>query len=146
MATKFTVDLLSILAYFYESVSIIKPKSSRPANSEKYVVCVGFRFTRTNEDLHIITEQLLDILYEPLAEGNYVNNLMASTDHDIEKTVVSFNSIFMKKQTEVIASGQDYASRYIDTGCVDLECMNTYVREQLDRALAFHKEIAPQRV
>ena len=37
-----TVDLLYILASFYEKVSIVKPHTSRYANSEKYVVCKGF--------------------------------------------------------------------------------------------------------
>lgn len=37
-----TVDLLAILAAFYEQVYITKPQTSRYANSEKYVVCTGF--------------------------------------------------------------------------------------------------------
>jgi len=39
-----TVDLLYILSSFYERVSIVKPHTSRYANSEKYVVCKGFIF------------------------------------------------------------------------------------------------------
>ena len=37
-----TVDLLYLLASFYEKTHIIKPKTSRYANSEKYIVCTGF--------------------------------------------------------------------------------------------------------
>lgn len=37
-----TVDLLAIMASFYEHVYITKPQTSRYANSEKYVVCTGF--------------------------------------------------------------------------------------------------------
>ena len=37
-----TVDLLYILSSFYEKVYIVKPQTSRYANSEKYVVCKGF--------------------------------------------------------------------------------------------------------
>ena len=37
-----TVDLLYILSSFYEKVYIMKPQTSRYANSEKYVVCTGF--------------------------------------------------------------------------------------------------------
>ena len=39
-----TADILYILTAFYEKVHIIKPNTSRYANSEKYVVCTGFRF------------------------------------------------------------------------------------------------------
>ena len=34
-----SMDILYILAAFYENIHIIKPQTSRYANSEKYVVC-----------------------------------------------------------------------------------------------------------
>ena len=37
-----TVDILYILSAFYETVYITKPKTSRYANSEKYIVCKNF--------------------------------------------------------------------------------------------------------
>jgi hypothetical protein len=46
-----TVDLLYILSSFYERVYLIKPQTSRYANSEKYVVCRGFLFD-TNEHFY----------------------------------------------------------------------------------------------
>jgi len=39
-----SIDLLYILSSFYEKVYIIKPQTSRYANSEKYVICKGFLF------------------------------------------------------------------------------------------------------
>lgn len=39
-----SIDLLYILSSFYEKVYIMKPQTSRYANSEKYVVCKGFLF------------------------------------------------------------------------------------------------------
>ena len=39
---KHTIDILYILSSFYESVYIIKPQTSRYANSEKYIICKGF--------------------------------------------------------------------------------------------------------
>jgi len=39
-----TVDLLYLLSSFYEEVRIVKPRTSRYANSEKYVICRGFLF------------------------------------------------------------------------------------------------------
>lgn len=38
----FSLKCLYLLTFFYESVSIVKPKTSRPANSEKYIVAKGF--------------------------------------------------------------------------------------------------------
>jgi len=40
-----TVDILYILSSFYDKVYIIKPQTSRYANSEKYVVCRDFLFS-----------------------------------------------------------------------------------------------------
>jgi len=37
-----SVDLLHILSAFYDKVYIMKPQTSRYANSEKYIVCKGF--------------------------------------------------------------------------------------------------------
>lgn len=38
-----TIKILYILSVFYETLTFVKPMSSRPANSEKYVVCTGFK-------------------------------------------------------------------------------------------------------
>lgn len=40
-----TVDILYILSSFYDKVYVIKPQTSRYANSEKYVVCRDFLFS-----------------------------------------------------------------------------------------------------
>jgi len=37
-----SVDLLYILSSFYDKVYVVKPQTSRYANSEKYIVCKGF--------------------------------------------------------------------------------------------------------
>jgi 23S rRNA U2552 (ribose-2'-O)-methylase RlmE/FtsJ len=37
-----SIDLLYILSSFYDKVYIVKPQTSRYANSEKYIVCKGF--------------------------------------------------------------------------------------------------------
>ena len=53
-----TLDLLALLSSLYDHVSIIKPVTSRYANSEKYVVCTGFRL-----DVHELPE-LFQVLYQ----------------------------------------------------------------------------------
>jgi 23S rRNA U2552 (ribose-2'-O)-methylase RlmE/FtsJ len=40
-----TIDLLYILSSFYEKVYIMKPNTSRYANSERYIVCKDFIFS-----------------------------------------------------------------------------------------------------
>lgn len=46
---KSTVDILYILSYYYKHVSIMKPYTSRIANSEKYVICQGFKMSDSTQ-------------------------------------------------------------------------------------------------
>jgi len=43
-----TIKILQILKQFYAKIYVIKPLTSRPANSEKYLLCTGFRVSDTN--------------------------------------------------------------------------------------------------
>lgn len=42
-----TIDILYILSSLYEKCYIIKPNTSRNANSEKYIVCKLFKLNDT---------------------------------------------------------------------------------------------------
>ena len=54
-----TADIIYILSSFYDKVHIIKPNTSRYANSEKYIVCTGFRFSN-NASYYGIFERALE--------------------------------------------------------------------------------------
>ena len=43
MNTIITVELLYILQCYFDEISFFKPKTSRLANSEKYIICTGFK-------------------------------------------------------------------------------------------------------
>lgn len=47
---KLSVDIVYLLSYYYKKVFIVKPNTSRYANSEKYIVCISFK---KNIDLNI---------------------------------------------------------------------------------------------
>jgi len=51
--TQFSIDVLFLLSNLYESVYIIKPNTSRFANSEKYIVCKKFRCENVKEYVSI---------------------------------------------------------------------------------------------
>ncbi len=57
--TILTIKILYLLTIYYDEVIITKPYTSRPANSEKYVVCKGFRGVSPE-----MLTGLLDILHE----------------------------------------------------------------------------------
>jgi 23S rRNA U2552 (ribose-2'-O)-methylase RlmE/FtsJ len=56
--SKATLDIIFLLASFYSSTYIIKPNTSRIANSEKYIVCTGFKYIDTAE----ISNKFLSII------------------------------------------------------------------------------------
>ena len=47
--TYFSVQLIYLLSICYEKINIIKPVTSRPANSEKYIIVSGFKFNYINK-------------------------------------------------------------------------------------------------
>jgi len=53
-----SIDILYILSTFWKTVHIIKPQTSRYANSEKYVVCMGFKYHNTT----IISQKFQSII------------------------------------------------------------------------------------
>lgn len=44
ISTSISVDMLYFLSMTFETVHILKPNTSRYANSERYIICQGFRF------------------------------------------------------------------------------------------------------
>lgn len=64
-----TVTILYLLSSLYESVSIIKPQISNPAQSEKYIICTGYLHKMENnlQLQHHLQESLRSILYMILA-------------------------------------------------------------------------------
>jgi hypothetical protein len=57
-----TIDILYILAGFYLEVNVCKLQTSRIGNSEKYVVCKGFRFDNHSEFVSIVRESFSQII------------------------------------------------------------------------------------
>lgn len=57
--SKGTVDIIYLLNIFYKKVFITKPYTSRQANSEKYIVCIGFKSKLKS----VLLKKLRNILY-----------------------------------------------------------------------------------
>ena len=96
--TRFSLDLLFLLANLYEQVTIIKPNTSRFANSEKYIVCKGFRNSNTLE----FVKQFYKILQyqEPICGSLFDFELAYLFTNKIEE----FNAILGQQQIDTIVS------------------------------------------
>lgn len=60
--TKTSIKLVSMLLQLYNNVYFVKPLTSDAANSEKYAVCIGFKYDDKNKNFKHIIEKLDDVL------------------------------------------------------------------------------------
>ena len=96
-----TIDLIYLLATHFETINIVKPHTSRTANSEKYLVCKGFK-TISIFDL----ESLYDILeeFELLEQQNkYPNRILTNEiPQDFIDLIFNINNYHISKQIKSI--------------------------------------------
>lgn len=121
--TDITVDLIYLLSNVYENVFIVKPISSRPANSEKYIVCKNFRVENTKEYMKIF----IDILSK-LSENIVLNRLFK------EKIPI----IFLNRMEEINAIyGQQQIESIVGTLSLIKKVKNNYSEKyKLDKLKA----------
>jgi 23S rRNA U2552 (ribose-2'-O)-methylase RlmE/FtsJ len=96
-----TIDILYILSSFYENVYIVKPHTSRYANSEKYVVCKGFIYNSCSpffSNLHKAFEKMANAPDTHYA-ARFLDCIIPL--HFITK-VNEYNSVFGQQQLENI--------------------------------------------
>jgi cap1 methyltransferase len=98
-----SLQLLYLLSYFYEEVIISKPLSSRPANSEKYIICLRFKMVH---NLKQILDKFIEN-YESYKITNIFKPEMKFPNHFVEK-MIEINSIFGQNQIENIVSILNY--------------------------------------
>lgn len=91
-----TVDILYILSSFYEKVYIMKPQTSRYANSEKYIVCIGFIYdNHAGFYIHLL-KCFQDMLSTP--QENPVRFIDMNIPCLFVKKIEECNAIFGQKQ------------------------------------------------
>ena len=83
---------------FYNQVYIVKPNTSRYANSERYLVCKDFKFTNTS----FLLKKFLSIL-EQVGNESYVNQILSiHIPHILNSRIEEINAIFGQQQIESI--------------------------------------------
>lgn len=72
--TKTSLKMIAILKEFYNKVYINKPLMSRPSNSEKYLICMDFKYNEKDAEYKKKMDKLYEILNE--SHGNSDFNLL----------------------------------------------------------------------
>ena len=99
-----TIDLIYMLAFYFKNVFIVKPYTSRAANSEKYLVCKGFKGIEQDD-----INSLMNILdeYSIVEEQNkYVKRILTNEiPEDFHKVLKSNNIYHVAKQIKSLLKG-----------------------------------------
>ena len=100
--TKPSIDLIYILNLFYDEVHITKPKTSRYANSEKYIVCIGFnrgKFLKLEQKLINVFKICETIDFDNYLFTSFLNNHYTFS---FKKSIEEINSLIGQQQLNVI--------------------------------------------
>ena len=98
--TRASIDVLYLLSSLYSSVQAVKPATSRQANSEKYIVCKGFRAENTDG-----VRAALEECVGRMANGARVARLFrTSLPYYYITKVEELNAVLGQQQIESIAA------------------------------------------
>ena len=102
--TRFSLDLLFLLYNLYEEVILIKPNTSRFANSEKYVVCKKFKNVNTLETVKIFHKYLSSS--DPLISSMSVTGALFDFElpYLFINKIEEYNAILGQQQIDTIVS------------------------------------------
>ena len=98
--TNASVDLLYFLSLCYEKIYIVKPFTSRYANSEKYIVCKKFKLKNREKIVNKLIEN-----YENINEDNFIKKILnLDIPYFFINKLEEYNAIIGQQQIENIIS------------------------------------------
>lgn len=108
----FTIKILYLLYCVYDEVNITKPRTSRSANSEKYVVAKGYKG---------IDDKILDILYKMIknwedeVSDKYISDIKGfQIDNHFIHMMHNYNKNYIENQLKYINKTIKYAQNRPD--------------------------------
>lgn len=103
--TESNLKLIYLLSQMYEHVYFVKPLTSRPSNSEKYAVCMNFKFNESDAKYKTVIKKMTEI-HNLLHENKDLNivNLWPelSVPELYKKTIIFSNKTIANKQLKSI--------------------------------------------
>ena len=98
--TEITIQFIYLLGYLYKDIYITKPFTSRPANSEKYIVCKNFKGI---DDDYLEQLQILIKKWSIIDDINYhVNSIFKINKDEILEQILKYNKSNSNLQIENI--------------------------------------------
>ncbi len=99
--TKSTVEILYLLTSFYNKVYVVKPHTSRYANSERYIVCKDFKYHSTQH----LFNKFIYTLEQISNTDKYIENLLTfSLPYLFVSKIEEINAVIGQQQIESIVN------------------------------------------
>ena len=103
--TQVSLDMMYLLSLVYEEVYVVKPNTSRYANSEKYVVCKKFRM-RDHDRTLLVKRFIAEFREKELNHHSIMVSKILNVDisYMYSCKIQEYNAIFGQQQIETISS------------------------------------------
>jgi 23S rRNA U2552 (ribose-2'-O)-methylase RlmE/FtsJ len=109
-----TLWLMQLLYQSFDYIYITKPVTSRPANSEKYLVCCGYNASKGLSNVGILKENIIhhhnDANQATITSTVYNNKL--DIDRYMLYNIVMYNAYYTSRQVFYIQKTIEYISEY----------------------------------
>lgn len=138
-----TIDILYLLSSLYKHVYIMKPQTSRYANSERYIICKGYNLDENKERIEYIIKKLYDN-FDHLNSKLYVETIFNfKCSRAFISKIEEINIIIGKKQIENITTTLNLMSNK------NIDKIDYYKRKHMQKCIKwcekynirFHKNI-----
>jgi len=106
--TKPSLDMLFLLSCLYKKVYIVKPNTSRLANSEKYIICKQFKLESSSSILYEISKTF----YYLKNTSNISSILNIDIPYYFINKIEEYNSLFGQTQIENISNNLNLLQNY----------------------------------
>lgn len=117
------IDILYLLSSLYKNVYIMKPQTSRNANSERYIICKGYNLNENKNKINYIIEKIYDNF------DNLNSNLYVETIFNFK-----YNRMFISKIEEInIIIGKKQIDNIIST-------VNLMINKKFDKIDYYKKK------
>jgi hypothetical protein len=106
MFTPNSLKIIHLLKKFYKNIYIVKPLTSRPANSEKYLICTGFKLPPDYK-------KYLEMIYRLVIYKTEIpEEINIEYDAGILRNVVLYNIYYTMRQMYYIQRTIDYINMF----------------------------------
>jgi 23S rRNA U2552 (ribose-2'-O)-methylase RlmE/FtsJ len=97
-----SVDVLYLLSSLYKEVYIMKPKTSRYANSEKYIICKDFNVNKNDSHVKSLIHTFYENFHNLISDLNLESFFRFKHDRVYLTRIEEINAIFGENQIENI--------------------------------------------